>query len=310
MHKSSAFRLLSIVFFLNVVFDQPARPTLADGIAKLQANDFKSAAVILEQVTAREPNNGLAWRNLALARQNLKQWNGAVAADQRALEVEPSVPTPMFHLGLVYALEGDREQAFAWLNKAKVTHKIDMSQLEVRTELDPLRSDPRYQPLLPTRADFDNPFVEDVKIIREWDGEATNDQFGWIARNIGDVDGDGVPDVVISAPSSHVGGVDAGRIYVYSTKSGKLLWTADGHPNDQLGTGVEAAGDTNGDGIPDVIASAPGGGYVNIYSGRDGRVLQTLRAEQVDDQFGRHASGAGDVNHDGFADVIVRSEEH
>jgi hypothetical protein len=211
----------------------------------------------------------------------------------------------MFHLGLVYALEGDRDQAFTWLNKAKATHKIDMSQLAVTPELDPLRSDPRYQSLLPTRAGFDNPFVEDVKIIREWDGEAMNDQFGWIARNIGDVDGDGVPDVVTSAPSSHAGGGDAGRIYVYSTKSGKLLWTADGHPNDQLGTGVEAAGDTNGDGTPDVIASAPGGGYVNIYSGRDGRVLQTLRAEKVDDQFGRHASGAGDVNHDGFADVIV-----
>src|SRR5215472_3949452 len=193
MHMSSAFRILSIVFFLNVVFDQSARPTLADGAAKLQANDFKGAAVILEQVTAREPNNGRAWRNLALARQHLKQWNGAVAADQRALEVEPSVPTPMFHLGLIYALEGNREQAFTWLNKAKATHKVDMSQLAVTPELDPLRSDPRYQSLLPTRADFDNPFVEDVKIIREWDGENTNDQFGWIARKVGDVDGDSVP---------------------------------------------------------------------------------------------------------------------
>jgi len=305
MHKSSAFRILATVLFLNALLAQSAPPTLADGMAKLQANDFKGAARILEQVTAREPKNGLAWRNLALAREKLKEWNGAVAADQRALEVEPSVPTPMFHLGLIYTLEGNREQAFTWLNKAKATHKVDMSQLAVTPELDPLRSDPRYQSLLPTRADFDNPFVEDVKIIREWDGEAMNDQFGWIARNIGDVDGDGVPDVVTSAPSSHVGGGDAGRIYVYSTKSDKLLWTADGHPNDQLGTGVEAAGDTNGDGIPDVIASAPGGGYVNIYSGRDGRVLQTLHAEKVDDQFGRHASGVGDVNRDGFADVIV-----
>jgi hypothetical protein len=54
----------------------------------------------------------------------------------------------------------------------------------------------RFAPLLPSRADFDAPFVEPVKIIREWDGEKGNDQFGWIARNIGDVDGDGVPDVV------------------------------------------------------------------------------------------------------------------
>src|SRR5215470_20415454 len=112
MHMSSAFRILSTVFFLNVVLAQSAPPTLADGTAKLQANDFNGAVRILEQVTAREPKNGRAWRNLALARQNLKQWDGAVAADQRALEVEPSVPTPMFHLGLVYTLEGDRDQAF------------------------------------------------------------------------------------------------------------------------------------------------------------------------------------------------------
>jgi hypothetical protein len=159
--------------------------------------------------------------------------------------------------------------------------------------------------LLPERKDFDNPFVERVKIIREWDGESSGDQFGWIARNIGDVDGDGVPDVVTSAPTLTGSGAKAGRVYVYSTKANKLLWTASGHAGDELGTGLEAVGDTNGDGIPDVIASAPGGGYAKVYSGRDGRVLLTLKAEKISDEFGRHASGAGDVNHDGFADVIV-----
>lgn len=279
--------------------------SLADGLGRLQAKDFAGAAKILEQVTQREPDNGRAWRNLALARQNLKEWDGAIAANQRALEVEPTVPTPLFSIGIVYALKGDREQAFAWLGRAKSSHKIDMTQIEVAVNIDALKADARFKTLLPTRQDFDDPFVEPTKIIREWDGESANDQFGWIARNIGDVDGDGVPDVVTSAPTSHAGGENAGRIYVYSTKTGRQLWTADGHANDQLGTGVEAAGDTNGDGIPDVIASAPGGGYANVYSGRDGRVLLTLRAEKAQDQFGQHASGVGDVNRDGFADVIV-----
>src|SRR5262249_49436607 len=80
---------------------------------------------------------------------------------------------------------------------------------------------------------------------------------------------------------------------------------ADGHKGDQLGTGLEAAGDTNGDGIPDVVASAPGGAYVNIYSGRNGRILHTFNAENMSDDFGRHVEGVGDVNRDGFADVIV-----
>ncbi len=282
-----------------------AEPTLAVGVARLQANDSDGAANILEQVTAHEPRNGRAWRNLALAYQNLKDWDRAISADQHALEVDPSVPTPLFNLGVLYAQKGEKDQAFAWLAKAKATHKIDMTPVEVTPELTALKSDSRFATLLPSRADFDAPFVEPVKIIREWDGEKASDQFGWIARNIGDVDGDGVPDVVTSAPTSSKSGDKAGRIYVYSTKSGKLLWTDDGHAGDQLGTGVEAAGDTNGDGIPDVIASAPGGGYAKIYSGRDGRVLLTLRAENSGDEFGRHASGVGDVNHDGFADVIV-----
>jgi len=283
----------------------PPEPTLSAGVARLQANDSQGAAKILEQVTTHEPNNGLAWRSLALAYQNLKDWDRAISANQHALDVESSVPTPLFNLGVLYAQKGDRDQAFAWLTKAKGTRKIDMTQVEATPELGALENDPRFRSLLPSRSDFDNPFVEPAKIIREWDGEKPNDQFGWIARNIGDVDGDGVPDVVTSAPTSSRTGDKAGRIYVYSTKSGKLLWTADGRAGDELGTGVEAAGDTNGDGIPDVIASAPGGGYAKVYSGRDGRVLLTLRAENSGDEFGRHASGAGDVNHDGFSDVIV-----
>ncbi len=66
------------------------------------------------------------------------------------------------------------------------------------------------------------------------------------------------------------------KVYVYSTKSGKLLWKVDGHPGDRLGIGVEAAGDTNGDGIPDVIASAPGAGKAYIFSGNDGKLLVTM----------------------------------
>ncbi len=282
-----------------------SEPTLAAGVARLQANDSEGAAKILEQVTTHEPNNGRAWRNLALAYQNLKDWDRAIVANRRALDVEPSVPTPLFNLGILYAQKGDRDHAFSWLAKAKATRRIDMTQVEVTSELAALKNDSRFAALIPSRADFDAPFVEPVKIIREWDGEKANDQFGWIARNIGDVDGDGVPDVVISAPTNSGVGDKAGRIYVYSTKLGTLLWTADGHAGDELGTGVEAAGDTNGDGIPDVIASAPGGGYAKVYSGRDGRVLLTLRGEHIGDEFGRHAAGTGDVNHDGFADVIV-----
>src|SRR4029077_11698004 len=78
-----------------------------------------------------------------------------------------------------------------------------------------------------------------------------------------------------------------------------------GRPGARLGSGVEAAVETNHDGVPDVIASAPGAGKAYIYSGKDGRVLLTLAGESHSDRFGQHVAGAGDVNQDGYADVIV-----
>ena len=303
-------RNLGVVLLLagllaGFLVSQPNDPTLPDALARMQASDFAGAVKMLESITQRDPKNGRAWRNLGLAYDNLKDPTHAIDAYRHALDVQPEMVAPIYAIGIDYAVAKDADHAFEWLAKAKATRKIDMSQAEQAPELAALKSDPRFAKMLPQPADFENPFVEPVKIIREWDGEAANDQFGWIAREIGDVDGDGVTDFVTSAPTGGAGGVAAGRVYVYSTKSGKLLWKADGHSGDRLGIGIEAAGDTNGDGIPDVIASAPGAGKAYIYSGRDGKLLVTMTAEDVKDGFGRHVSSAGDVNHDGFADVFV-----
>jgi hypothetical protein len=301
--RNSRVPLLLITTVL--AFSQNPQPTLPAAIARLQANDAAGAAAILEELVKTDPKNGRAWRNLGLARQTLKEYDHAIEAYRRSLEVDLATPTPLYSIGAAYAAAGDKDHAFEWLAKAKATHKIDMTQMETDAALSGLKSDSRYAPLLPTAKDFADPFVEPTRILREWDGESAGDQFGWIARNIGDVDGDGVPDIVTSAPTKAINGENAGRIYVYSTKSGKLLWSADGAPGDQLGLGIEAAGDINHDGIPDVIASSPFGGYAKVYSGRGGHVLLTLKGASPSDQFGRHVSTAGDVDHDGYADVIV-----
>jgi hypothetical protein len=279
--------------------------SLGAAAARLRSGDAEGAARILELLVTREPRNGRAWRMLGTARQGVKNLDGAIEAWKRAIEVDPSVPTPYYSIGVAYAARQDGERAFVWLGKAKATRKIDMTQIQASPELAPFRSDARFAALLPGPRDFEDAFVEPTRVIREWDGEMANDQFGWIARKLGDVDGDGIPDVVVSAPTSGVGGEKAGRVYVYSTKTGTLLWTTVGHTGDELGTGVESAGDVNGDGIVDVIASAPGGGYASVFSGRDGRMLRTFKAEAKSDDFGRHVSGVGDVDRDGFADVIV-----
>jgi hypothetical protein len=156
--------------------------------------------------------------------------------------VQPEIPAAFYNIAILYAAKQDADHAFEWLSRAKATRKIDMTQAEVAPELAPFRSDPRFGAILPKAADFADPFVEPVKIIREWVGEGSNDQFGWIARSIGDVDRDGIPDFVASAPTKNLGGQNAGRVYTYSTRTGKLIWSVDGKPGGQLGTGIEAAG--------------------------------------------------------------------
>ena len=297
--------LLGVLPVQSQVPPPAAEASLSAALAKMQAGDSDGAVRMLEQVILTDLRNGRAWRALGAARHQRKEFDLAIDAWRHALEAEPSMPGPTYSIGIEYAAKGDVDHALEWLEKAAATRKIDMTQMEGAVELAGLKFHPRLVALRPTATDFANPFVEPTTVLREWDGEASNDQFGWIARNIGDVDRDGVPDVVTSAPTKDAGGASAGRVYVYSTKTGKLLWWADGQPGDQLGTGVESAGDTNRDGIPDVIAGAINGGYANVYSGRDGRVLHVFKAEAKADLFGQHTAGVGDVDHDGFADVIV-----
>jgi hypothetical protein len=301
---------LLIVLATALVAASQTPPTLAAAQARLQAQDPAGAAKILEQITAADPKNARAWRMLGVARHQAGDFDAAIRANETSLEHEPNHPVAFYNIGASFARKGEAGRAFEWLARAKATRRLDMTQIENDNDLKALRGDTRFAALLPTPADFENPFVEPTRVIREWTGEAANDQFGWIARSLGDVDADGVQDVVTSAPTKVIGGAAAGRVYVLSSKTGRRLWTSDGAPGDQFGIGVERAGDTNKDGVPDVIASAPGGGYARVLSGRDGRVLLTLKAEAASDQFGRHVSTAGDVNGDGYDDVLVGAPGH
>ncbi len=287
---------------------RPAPLSLAAAVRVLQSGDLATARHMLETLTRQPDVDARTWRTLGSAYQQQHEQRLAIGAYQEALKLEPDSPQVFYALGSAYAAEHDPARALQWLQRARATHRYDMTQINVDPNLQRLKSDARVRALLPQEQEFDSPFVEPVRIIREWRGEAPNDQFGWIARNIGDVDGDGVNDVVTSAPTHGAGDSHAGRIYVYSTASGRLLWSADGARGDELGTGVEAAGDTNHDGIPDVVASGPAArGIARIYSGRDGRVLHEFHAPSAAEAFGTHVAGAGDIDGDGCADVIVGS---
>ncbi len=96
------------------------------------------------------------------------------------------------------------------------------------------------------------------------------------------------------------------------------VWTFSGVVQDEeLGTSVAAAGDVNGDGFADVIVGAPGWGPATyawwgralvFLGGRDGLSSSpawSLLGTHYDGGLGYSVAGAGDVNGDGFADVIV-----
>jgi hypothetical protein len=82
---------------------------------------------------------------------------------------------------------------------------------------------------------------------------------------------------------------------------------------DRLGTSVRLAGDVNHDTKQDFIVGAPqdgnlfspGNGLARVYSGTNGNTLFTFHGLAVGDAFGQSVDGVGDVNNDGFADVIV-----
>ena len=112
---------------------------------------------------------------------------------------------------------------------------------------------------------------------------------------------------------NNTGGGDIGRAYVYSGQTGGLLWTFTGEAaGDALGFSVSGAGDVNNDGYDDLIAGAynsdAGGanaGRAYVYSGQTAGVLWTFTGEATGDQFGGSVSGAGDVDNDGYADLII-----
>ncbi len=146
-------------------------------------------------------------------------------------------------------------------------------------------------------------------------------RYGTAAASAGDVNGDGYDDVIVGAPYYDNGHTDEGRVWVYhGSPSGLIPYAAFRSDSDQAnalyGYSVASAGDVNGDGYDDVIVGAPGydNGHTNegrvwVYHGSPSGLIPyaAFRSEsnQADAWYGYSVATAGDVNGDGYDDVIV-----
>ena len=135
--------------------------------------------------------------------------------------------------------------------------------------------------------------------------------FGLPVASAGDVNGDGYADVIIGADS-------AGQAYLYLGGASDLSTTPQTitgpDAGSDFGYSVASAGDVNGDGYADVIISATGFnqtvGRAYLFLGGPGGLAASPAAsitgpDGANGYFGSSVAGAGDVNGDGYADVIV-----
>jgi hypothetical protein len=164
-------------------------------------------------------------------------------------------------------------------------------------------------------------------------GDGADDWFGHGLGGVGDIDGDGFSDVAIAAPHDDNNGAGSGSVFVFhGSASGVMAGTATtaadtvlvgDDAEDEFGHSVDGAGDVNGDGYADVAVGArnddnsfAGAGAAFVFHGSASgiatgaatvRAAAVLNGDGTSYSFGSSVAGAGDVNGDGFADVVVGS---
>jgi hypothetical protein len=155
--------------------------------------------------------------------------------------------------------------------------------------------------------------------------EQASGLFGWSVSHAGDVNGDGCGDVVVGAPQESPGTSpdSAGRAYVLSGSTGAVihcLTSPTEEVDGRFGTTVSCAGDVNGDGVADIVVGAcredPGltpadAGRAYIVDGATGSVLHSVASpcQEASGHFGTSAADLGDVNGDGYGDVLIGAPE-
>ena len=165
------------------------------------------------------------------------------------------------------------------------------------------------------------------------DGVANGDSTGRAVSDIGDINGDGIDDIMIAAPGAEPAGLLSGSCYVVfgqtsttaatldlNRLNGSNGFRIDGETSGQfIGDSIDRAGDVNGDGIDDLIIGARpvfAGAFTFVVYGRSTPFPAVLSVSSLDGSNGFRIRGrthevraGGDINGDEFDDLLIGSED-
>ena len=146
----------------------------------------------------------------------------------------------------------------------------------------------------------------DHSVLFRVEGQSADENLGYDFDHVGDVNGDGIDDIIIgSAYASGSGLSKNGQVSIYSGLSGALLHKLTGTSNDEgLGWSVTGVGDQNGDSFDDFAAGSKQN-KVYVYSGADGSLMQTYTGPWNAYDFGFMIRGGSDLDGDGIPDLLI-----